>query len=414
MIDTNRNFLIYFFIIVLSLAGINLFIYTQSWYVMEISSSKLSVGLAWSIFFTPGLFLLPILGKVLDHYNLNKMLSFFDYSRAIILLIFIPILKMTESVYTVYILSAFIGFLFASFYPSIYVVLKRVIPEEKLAKFSHLIELAIQISSATSIIFAGYLYESIGFIKLMLVAVCLLLVSGFLYRYMHIPNDNEIEPLEIKVLFKNSFMNLIYTIKKFFDNSLDKYERNSYLFGLVHLFPQALIMSMNILIVLYVYEVMIKGPVEYGFLDSCIGFAAILASGVWAKYNKLSTNKNMIIVMLIFSMILFISIGILPANTLLPYGLFFLLGFFITSVKMQNRAAVLKITSNNIIGELVSIYQIINYIVTLTLAFIFSYLLQFYNVRELFIFLGVFILFYTIIIWCVYTPNRNYNGDDLL
>lgn len=414
MIDTNRNFLIYFFIIVLSLAGINLFIYTQSWYVMEISSSKLSVGLAWSIFFTPGLFLLPILGKVLDHYNLNKMLSFFDYSRAIILLIFIPILKMTESVYTVYILSAFIGFLFASFYPSIYVVLKRVIPEEKLAKFSHLIELAIQISSAISIISAGYLYESIGFIKLMLVAVCLLLISGFLYRYMHIPNDNEIEPLEIKVLFKNSFMNLIYTIKNFFDNSSDKYERNSYLFGLVHLFPQALIMSMNILIVLYVYEVMIKGPVEYGFLDSCIGFAAILASGVWAKYNKLSTNKNMIIVMLIFSMILFISIGILPANTLLPYGLFFLLGFFITSVKMQNRAAVLKITSNNIIGELVSIYQIINYIVTLTLAFIFSYLLQFYNVRELFIFLGVFILFYTIIIWCVYTPNRNYNGDDLL
>jgi MFS family permease len=111
-----QSYWIYFFAVMFSLIGINLFIYSQGWYVLDISGSKLSVGLSWSLFFTPGLFLLPVVGKLLDSEGAKKVLLFFEFGRAAVLFTFIPVLYLVPTVHMVYIMSAIFGLFFCTFY----------------------------------------------------------------------------------------------------------------------------------------------------------------------------------------------------------------------------------------------------------------------------------------------------------
>ena len=71
------DYWLYFIAMIISLIGIDLFVYTQGWYMLSLTGSKLAVGLSWSIFFTPSLFFMPVIGRLLDSHYVKKILVFF-------------------------------------------------------------------------------------------------------------------------------------------------------------------------------------------------------------------------------------------------------------------------------------------------------------------------------------------------
>lgn len=396
----NKPFWIYFFAVMFSLMGINLFVYTHGWYIMDISGSKLSVGLAWSIFFTPGIFLLPIIGKMLDSAYIKTMLIRFEFSRALILLIFIPILYFVPKVYVVYLMDALFGFAFSSFYPSIYVVIKRLVPQERILKYSHMIEVSIQIASSISVILAGFLYEKWGFFSIILLGGLLIILSGFMIRSLNIKADANIEKLSIVDEYR-LFFKLLKEIFRFSSN-----EKKIYLFGMFHQFPQNIIMASNILLMLYVYETMIKGPVEYGILDTSIGIASLLTGIFWSKYYKYSQIKLLVWLMPLFASFALVIIGMVQPIGIVPYILFYIWGTFMTSTKVQCRAAVLKTTSQETMGRLTSLYQTISYVITLILAFTISFLCKYMYVQSIFLLLAVLMFIFSIFLFWAYTPEK--------
>lgn len=405
MISSNqvdsRQYWVYFFAVMFSLIGINLFVYSQGWYALDLSGNKLSVGLAWSLFFTPGIFLLPVIGSLLDSDKLKKVMLFFEFGRAFILLAFIPILYYTPNVYILYLMSACFGLFFSTFYPSIYVVLKKIISDEVISKYSHLFETSIQIASSVSILIAGMLYKKIGFFNLVALGALFLISSGVLMLTLKFNATN-----------KNTHFSLINEYKSFFNLFGNVFqnkvlEKKQFLFGIFHQFPQNIIFATNIPLLLYVYETMKKGPFEYGILDALVGVVAMIIGMFWTKYYLYSQKKNLVLLMSLFASISFFAIGWVPATGVLPYIMFCFMAAFLVSTKIQCRAAILKSTPAELMGRLTSFYQVITYFITLSLAFFLSFLCQQIKVQSVFLLISLFVFLFFLFLSWVYNPKED-------
>jgi MFS family permease len=397
----NKSYRNYFFAVMLSLTGVGFFLYTQGWYVLHLTGSKLSVGLSWSIFFAPGLFFLPIMGKLLDVAPIKKTLVILEFTKAGILLIFIPVLYFFPSVYFVYMMSALFGIFFSVFLPSIFVVLKKIIAEKDLAKYSHLLELSLQIGSSASIYCSGCLYKTVGFLFLVGMGGLLMLLAGFVMMNVIIINSSIYTQFNLLAEYKNFFTSINELIRK---KTLSK---KTYLFGLLHQFPQNIVLALNIPLLLYVYEIMQKGPVQYGILDSLIGISAMFIGLFWTKHYLKGQEKSLVVAMPLFSALTFAAIFFISPIGIFAYGIFCIVAIFLTSSKVQCRAAVLKNTPNDIIGQLTAFYQVGNYIIMIILAFTFSYLCQHLPINEIFLIIGALMLSFSLFLTWAYTGDQN-------
>lgn len=398
-IRANRDYWLYFFSVLLSLVGIDLFVYTQGWYVLQLTGSHLSVGFSWSIFFTPSLFLLPIMGSLLDSPGVKKVLITFEFLKSAILLLFIPILYLMPSIYFVYLMSALFGIFFSTFYPSIYVVLKKVVPTDLAAKYSHLFELSIQVASMIAMALAGLLYVMLGFLPLIAMGSLLLIFSALIMTRIHIKQNVSFESIHLL----NEYKKFFDLFKIVFGRKNDN--RRTYLFGVLHQFPQNIILAINIPILLYVYNVMKKGPYEYGMLDSVAGLAAFLAGIFWTKYYKKGQSKKLLVSMSLLTVLSFLLIAILHPKSILPYGAFFLMSLFLTSSKIQCRAAVLMTTPAEVMGRLTAFYQTISYALMIMLAFATSYLCYLMSINTVFAFFALLMSAFTLFIIWIYQPE---------
>lgn len=90
--DLNLTYRRYFISVILSISGIGFFLYTQGWFILNLKGGSLSVGLAWSIFFTPSIFVLPIFGKLLNSVYSKKTIVYSEFLKAFLMIIFIPII----------------------------------------------------------------------------------------------------------------------------------------------------------------------------------------------------------------------------------------------------------------------------------------------------------------------------------
>jgi len=375
----DRSYRNYFFAVMLSLTGVGFFLYTQGWYILHLTGNKLSVGLSWSIFFTPGLLFLPIVGRLLDIASVKKLLAILEFSKAGILLVFIPILYFFPSVFLVYLLSGLFGIFFVVFIPSIFVVLKKIIKEQYLAKESHLLEIALQIGSSLAIFCSGYLYQQLNFLVLIGIGGLLIALSGKLMLRVTIVSNIKTQPFSPFKEYKKFFNSIFEIIGQ------GKQNRKIYLFGMLHQLPQNIVLALNIPLLLYVYEAMQKGPFEYGMLDSLIGIVAMFTGLFWTRYYLKGQEKFLVIIMPFCAALIFIGVVLFPAIGITPYVIFAILAIFLTSSKVQCRAAVLKKTPIAIIGQLTAFYQVGNYLILLLLTFALSYLCQHVNAQLVFL-----------------------------
>jgi len=397
---SHSDYWLYFFSILLSLVGIDLFVYTQGWYVLQLTGDNLSVGFSWSIFFTPSLLFLPIMGKMLDSPNVKKVLMGFEFAKAAILLLFIPLLYLLPNVHLVYLMSALFGIFFATFYPSIYVVLKKVAPSEATAKYSHLFELSIQIASVLAMALAGLLYNALGFLTLAGMGGILLICSGLLISKIKIKSLDDSNSFRLLQEYRN-FISLVRTVFSRKDNS----NKRLYLFGVFHQFPQNIVLAVNIPILLYVYQVMQKGPMEYGILDGVAGFAALLTGLFWTRFYKSGQSRWLMLCMPLLTAFSFVLIAIIHPVSIVPYLAFFLMSAFLTSSKIQCRAAVLLATPAEVMGKLTTFYQTISYAVMIILAFSTSYLCHTMSISRVFVVFAILMAAFTFFLLLIYEPE---------
>jgi hypothetical protein len=394
---STQNYWIFFLSTISSLLAINLIVYSQGWYILALTGQKLSVGLSFGLFFIPGLFLLPGMKRILDSAHIKRNLILTEVFRAVLMLAFIPILNLYPRVEVMYLLIALFGISFSVFFPAVYVVLKQVAPIHAPTRYVHLHEVAIQVASNTAVLAVGFIYESFGFQPIMAISAVFSLASVILIARLNITGK------DTQGSFLNDYRQIGQSIQTAFSRPHD---RKFLLFGMAHQFPQNIILVLNIPILLYVYEVLKKGAIEYSILDALFGMGAMIAGLLLAKYHIQSLKKPIVLVSTVCASLALASIAFGPSTSVWPYLLFFLAAGLLTASKLVCRAVIIKNVPDAELPRLSIVFQTLNQFLLVLMFFGTAILSEIVNARVVFAVMSVLILAFSAVLLFLYEDDR--------
>lgn len=344
-----KNFWRFFWSTVLSIVGMDLYLFTHGWYLIELGGGKLSLGVSWAIFFLPTLLMLPACARLLKEYSVRRVQLSFEIAKASMLWVALFWLSVKPSIAAVYLLSAAFGFLFSPFYPATYALLKNLFSDNRIGKYSNLFEVSLQIAGAVALFSSGFLYENYRFYGIVFVSA--LAVTGscfFLLRLEQVgsPSGKTKQPW-------------LSTYLSFFSFPETRLSDWRFLAGLTHQIPQSAVLLLNIPLVVYVYQKMGGGPREYGYLDALYALSALGTSLVWSKWPQMNKRPSLLILSGSFSVIGFIALAGLPPSGVLPFIYIASLASALTSAKLIGRATYIENSPTDFVVRFTPFFQLV-------------------------------------------------------
>lgn len=395
-----KNYWLYFVASLASLIGSNYFIFTHGWYLLQLTGEKASVGVTWSLFFLPSLLLLPIIGRLLDSRRLKQVLLGFELGKMLVFAVFVPLLLAHPSKALVFALAAIYGVMFAPYYSSVYVMLKRLVPPNEQTRYSHYFETSLQISNIVALFSSGFLFQSLGFLKLLTLSIGFILL-GFLG--MTRLKFEEPETISSPRSLLSAYNDFWAVFKKMgTEKSLSLQQM---IFGIIHQMPQSVILVSNVALILYVHEVMKKGPREFGIIDAVFGFSALLISLLWARWHRLSERKAVYLGVSILAGIFLIAMCWIPNTGLWLYAAIAVYALFLVSSKIIARAAVVRMISREQMGLFSGAFQASGYVILMLLFGLVSLLSRSSSPTVLFMVLGGAMVVYGVAVRFLYLPH---------
>lgn len=377
-----------------SLMAANLFIFSQGWYLLHLTGEKVSVGLSWSLFFLPGLVFMPVIGKLLSGIYLKRLLLIFELTRIVLFLGLILCLSFYSSSVVIYVFIVLFGIALTPYYPTIYALLKKTSPSEKTTSYSHWFEAGFQLATMLSVIMAGIIYEKFGFMTVLYMALVLFAVAVVFWALLIVNRDeSSSDPFSFFQCYVD-FGRLFHNVFRQNGRAHSSQIQGTLRFGCIHLIPSAIILTSNIPILLYVHEVMKKGPIEYSILDGVYSSGAFVAGLIWGKYSHLSKGLRTFVLVSLFSSLMLLLFGHYSGEGLVPYGLIFIAATFLGSSKSMSRAKVLEDLPEALVAQASSLFQFCGALQTVALAFVITHFSVHVSVASLFTILaGVMVIY---------------------
>lgn len=397
-----KNFWFYFYSALVSLIGSNLFLFTQGWFLLKETGVANGVGLTWALFFLPALLFLPAIGKVLDTYSLRTVISATEAIKCALFILFSIAIRLSPTPSLVYLLSVFYGLCFSIYFASVYVAVKRLVPQEDQAKYSHISEVSLQVSNVLAAVVSGFIYESIGFENLLLVSAVFTAIGFLGARQINEVARSEFSFSSLFAIVRESYANTGKFLKKQFlpaEKEETRLEKRDYIFGMFHLFPHAIIMVSNIPIIFYASEILKVSAVGFGVLDSLIGVAGIAVGLFWSKNKALSLKSGPVVILAILGALV---LALTPSATNIwitaPLALFFM-GATLISTKILSRGQIVSKLPVASAGTYTTLFQMMGTAMLLALLGIVSLVRAAFGPSEMFITLAVCSLLYSFFVW---------------
>jgi MFS family permease len=392
-----KNYWIYFSASLLSLIGSNYFIFTQGWYLLQLSQERTSVGVTWSLFFLPSLVCLPLIGRLLDSNRLKRLILVCEAAKLTLLLGFHVILQNDPSRAAVYVLACLYGIFFAPYYASVYVMVKRLVPPALQTKYSHYFEVSLQISNIVAIFSSGFIFEKFGFVNLLLLSSFFVLL-GLCGMLMFSIEEKQSGPAS---LF-SGYGEIIKLLKR--PLSEHGMTKRQFLFGIIHTFPQSVILVGNVALTLYVFDIMKGGPATFGLIDSLGCVAALAVSLIWVRYHRFSEKSEAVILTAVLAGLAVAGTALVPGQGPMPYLWMFLYGALLTSSKILARASIVKIIPKERVGQFSTLFQTTGYAMMMLLFCLVSALSDSIGAAGLFALLGTLLFGYGCLASVLLTP----------
>jgi MFS family permease len=382
------NFWRFFWSTVLSIVGMDLYLFTHGWYLIELGGDKLSIGVSWAIFFVPSLLMLPVCARLLKEYSVRNVQLGFEVAKAAMLWVALLWLFFFPSLAAVYILSACFGLLFSPFYPATYTLLKGLFADDRVVRYSNLFEVSLQLAGAMALFASGFLYDRSGFIGIVFASAIAVTAScGFLLR------------LESFGTSQRSPVSWLQSYWQFFKlPSPRELIEFRFLAGLTHQIPQSAVLLSNIPMILYVSQRMHGGPLEYGYLDALYGVVGLGTSLFWTKWPELSKSSVALLLASALGTLGFVAFGAFPATSFLPYLYISILAAGLTSTKVMARATYIESSSKEFVTSYSPLFQLVSNAVLVLGAYFSGALMESYSdsvaMLALALMIGGFTLFF--------------------
>ncbi|EML9730700.1 TPA: MFS transporter [Bacillus cereus] len=360
--------------------------------VYNMGGSALAVAALYVIKPLATLFTNAWSGSMIDRLNKRKLMIHLDIYRAL----FIAILPLLPSIWTVYVFVFFISMASAIYEPTAMTYMTKLIPVEQRQRFNSLRSL---IGSGASLIgpaIAGVLLiASTPEIAIYINAIAFLL-SGFITLLL--PN---LDKKEASDTTSNTLS--LTVLKKDWNTVINFSRKHVYVVCVYFLFQSmfALATATDSLELSFAKEVLLLTDSEYGFLVSIAGAGFILGA-----ITNTILSKKLAPSLLIGIGSLFITIGYL----IYAFSSVFLIaaiGFFILSFSMAYaNTGFYTFYQNNIpvhmMGRIGSIYGLVIAIVTIFITILSGVATQFISI-QLVVIVGSLIMLFITIVLCVFT-----------
>lgn len=293
----NNNFLLFLLGQNMSVFGDMLLTTGFSLFVLISTQSAMQLSITLGISFIPRIILSPYAGVIVDRLPKKKLAIFLDTLRGLWLIgLYFYTLHRPIDLRTIYITLAFFSICDTFFMPAFMTIFTRITPKDQLQEGNAYMSTLRNVVSVISPLIATSLFSIFGLGVLLLLDGLTFLVSAFLEQFM---------------MFKESLnkhkSSIIKEIKDVTHIIKGHTQLKSLLINgvLTHLFmfPFIEIFVMHILLITF------QAPENhYGFLQSVISVAAILAGGlalIYSKKKSIADNINIGILGMLISVLTF-------------------------------------------------------------------------------------------------------------
>ena len=190
----NRNFLLLWGAALLSSFGISFFLFSQSWYVVNVLNLEASLGLIYIAASIPRLLFMIISGTVADRYDKTKIMFLSDFIRGLLLAgLVLWFLFGSITLWTFVGFAFFFGILDAFFWAAESAIIPSIVQKENLTRGNSIIQMTNQTSFILAPMLAGVLIAYGNYEIVFAVTAAMLLTASLLVISMKPKKDAEME-----------------------------------------------------------------------------------------------------------------------------------------------------------------------------------------------------------------------------
>ncbi|WP_241655844.1 MFS transporter [Halobacillus litoralis] len=205
----NRNFLLLWGAALLSSFGISFFLFSQSWYVVNVLGLEASLGILYIAVSIPRVLFMIISGTVADRYSKTKIMFLSDFIRGLLLIGLVAwFLFGGITLWTFVTFAFFFGILDAFFWAAESAVIPSIVHKENLTRGNSVIQMTNQTSFILAPMLAGIIIAFGNYEIVFVTTAVMLIIASSLIFLMRVPkgNDEEGEEKEFWETFKEGLL----------------------------------------------------------------------------------------------------------------------------------------------------------------------------------------------------------------
>ncbi|MFD1019752.1 MFS transporter [Thalassobacillus hwangdonensis] len=190
----NKNFLLLWGAALLSSFGISFFLFSQSWYVVNVLNLEASLGFIYIAASIPRVLFMIISGTVADRYSKTKIMFMSDFIRGLLLIgLVVWFLFGGITLWTFVGFAFFFGILDAFFWAAESAIIPAIIRKENLTRGNSIIQMTNQTSFILAPMLAGVIIAFGSYEVVFGTTAVMLIIASILIIMMRIPKSADQE-----------------------------------------------------------------------------------------------------------------------------------------------------------------------------------------------------------------------------
>jgi MFS family permease len=345
----NRNFLLLWGAALLSSFGISFFLFSQSWYVVQVLNLEASLGLIFIASSIPRLLFMVISGTVADRYSKTKIMFISDFSRSILLIGLVAWFFYGEiTLWTFVVLAFFFGILDAFFWAASGAILPSIIKKDNLTRGNSIIQMTSQSSFIIAPMLAGLIIAFGNYEVVFGTTAVMLIIASVLISLMKVTKTNSQKDAESQS-FWESFKEGINYVKK---------SRLLTLIILTTVFMNLFIVGpMTMGLPLFVKNILNGDALSFSLLEAGLA-VGMLAGSITVGVMNISKKRGIIgLVMLIIGGLLFVGVSFTTELwlSMVVLGLF---GACLSGSNIPTISAIQSIIDDKVLGRVMGLISL--------------------------------------------------------
>ncbi len=260
-IFSNKNFMLLFLGKLVSNLGDMIYIFSISWFILDITGSAVYSGIFAMIGLVPTIVMIPFGGVIADNFDRKKIIVYMDLIRGATLILLTMVFHYySTSLFPLYIVAIILGFSNALFRPACSAIIPNIVDEDHLTKANSLNAIAENGCNIVGVLAGGLLYSLVGIKIILLFNGISFIVSGISEMFIDVSSSFKTN----KSLKRLNNETIKIFIREIFDGmSYLKTQRGLYVLFLFAIGLNFLLAPLSTIFLPYIFNQLLKTNLMY-------------------------------------------------------------------------------------------------------------------------------------------------------